>query len=372
MRHDHAVCGGARRLWPGLVFGVMCLPGCVEPLRGSNVQMDLSEGVPAVADRGATANPGQAPADTFFTLYAADYEYVDADGDGRADLDLNGEPLIAEAFLFEVQRFEIKKLIDTTSPCFIDLPGGAGTVGRNYFPGIHITQHARRVREAVGLGPTDSALDPSIPYDDAVLVLTADRRATLLPRLEGELKAVTSSDATVEAGRPDFEYPDTTAAGECGGSTALIPHPTCTDDESNAHRLAMCQQLWAEAGPSWYEGSDKVFTLPMNGIFYGLVEGMNPVNDVGVVGGAGFYVDENLVGHDAFLIRYQWKDFDGDGMPDVPAGETFDIVGKPYLSARSEHFSRGVTSGTFRHATEGTVRGELAVFPDLGDDDVQF
>ncbi|HUQ05475.1 MAG TPA: hypothetical protein VM261_23395 [Kofleriaceae bacterium] len=337
-------------------------------MRGSNVQIDFGEGVPAAADRGVAALTGQAPADTFFTLYAADYKYADVDGDGRSDVDMNGEPVITEAYLFEVQRFEIRKLINRSSPCFIDLPGGAGDEGRTLFPGIHITQHAAKVREVLGV---TNPLDPAVPYDDAVRVLTADRRVELLPRLENELKAVTSSDATVEAGVPDFEYPPTTAPGECGGSVSAIPHPTCTDDESNALRLRLCQEAWAEAGPSWYEGSDKVFTLPMNGRFYGLVEGMNPIND-GFVGGSGFYVDENLVGHDAYLIRYQWKDYDGDGMPDVPAGQTFDEIGKPYLEGHSEHFSRGVTNATFRHATEVGVRGELAVFPELSDDSVHF
>lgn len=363
MGHQIAV----RRQWPGIVLGVLFLPGCVEPLKGSNVQMDLAEGVPAVAPRGATPLDGQAPPDTFFTLYAADYEFIDGDGDGRPDLDANGEPLIGEAYLFEVQRFEIRKLIDTSSPCFIDLPGGAGIEGRTVFPGLHATQHANKTKEVLGV---TNALDPGVPYEDAVIVLTAERREALLPRIENELKAVTSSDATVEAGRPDFQYPATSAAGTCGGDIGMIPHPTCTDDASNALRLELCRAAWAEAGPSFYEGSDKVYTLPLNGKFYGLVEGENPVNS-GFVGGAGFYVDENLDGFDGWLIRYQWKDFDGDGMPDAPAGMASDI-GQPYLFGRSEIHTRGVVSATFRHATEIGVRGELAVFPELGDDSVHF
>lgn len=371
MGNHHAVWGDGHRLWPGLVLGVLCLPGCVEPLRGSNVQIDFAEDVPAVADRGTIPLPGQAPPDTFFTLYAGDYEWVDADGDRRPDLDANGEPLIATAYLFEVQRFEIHKLIDTSSPCFIDLPGGAGIEGRTVFPGLHVTQHARKTREALELPSDADPLDENMPYDLAVIVLTADRRMELLPRLENELKAVTSSDATVEPGVPDFAYPGTSAMGTCGGNLTDIPHPTCIDDESNALRLALCETMWRVAGPNFYEGSDKVFTLPLNGQFYGLVEGMNPVNAVGLVGGAGFYVDENLVGHDAYLINYQWKDFDGDGDPDAPANMLSD-TGQPYLFGRSEHLTRGVTNASFRHATENTVRAQLAVFSQLGEDSVHF
>lgn len=373
MGHQTAVCGGARRLWPGLVVGVLSLSGCVEPLRGSNVQFDFAETVPPVGQRGVPLQAGQAPADTFFILHAADLDYVDADGDGRADLDANGEPLIATAYVSEVHRFEIRKLIDTSSPCFIDLPGGAGVEGRSLFPGLHVTQHANKVKEALGLPNTPgAALDPTVPYEDAVIALTAERRMDLLPRLENEVKAIASSDATVEAGKADFEYPATSAAGACGGALTQIPHPTCTDDESNALRLQMCQELWAEAGPQFYEGSDKVFTLPLNGQFYGLVEGMNPVNEIGLVGGSGFYVDENLVGREAYLVNYQYKDLNGDGAPDYPAGVTPSDIGFPYMFGRARTLARGVSTTALRHHTVREINAELAVFPELGTDDVQF
>jgi hypothetical protein len=368
MGNHHAVGGGARRLWPGFVVGLLSLSACVEPFRGSNVQIDFNDQMKAVADRGAVAVAGQAPADTFFVLYAADYKYADADGDGHTDLDVNGEPLIEEAYMYEVQRFEVRKLIDLSSPCFIDLPGGAGIEGQTVFPGLHVTQHGNKTREVQGVS---DPLDPSVPYDKAVIVLTADQRMTNLPKLQDQLKAVVSSDATVEAGVPDFQYPATAPAGMCPPGPNDIPHPTCTDDESNAQRLRICQDLWEQAGPDWYEGSDKVFTLPLHGRLNGFVEGMNPVNQVGLIGGASFYVDENLVGHDAYVLNYQWKDYNGDGMPDAPANMASDI-GQPFMFGRSKHFSRGVTNATFRHATVANLQATLAVFPDLGDDSVQF
>lgn len=367
MGHHHAVGGGAR-LWPGFVVGVLSLSACVEPMRGSSVQIFFGDQVPKPADRGVTPQPGQPPADTFMILYAADYKYVDADGDNRPDLDADGERQIEEAYLYEVQRFEIRKLIDTSSPCFIDLPGGAGIEGQTVFPGLHVTQHAAKTREVQGV--TDP-LDPTVPHEKAVIVLTADRRVSLLPRLENELKVVSSTDATVEPGVPDFQYPATAPAGQCPPAAGEIPHPTCTDDESNAQRLQVCQELWEQAGPNFYEGSDKVFTLPLHGGFYGFVEGLNPVNSVGLIGGASFYVDENLVGHDAYLINYQWKDYNGDGAPDAPAGME-SAQGHPFMFGLAEHFSRGVTNVAIRHATETSIQGEIAVFPDLGDDSVQF
>ncbi|MBE7453404.1 MAG: hypothetical protein HS111_32435 [Kofleriaceae bacterium] len=368
MGHHIAVC----RRRPGLVLGaglvVAGLVGCIEPLRGSNVQFDFAEGVPAVADRGATPNGEQPPADTFLALYAVDLEFVDADGDGRVDLDANGEPIASTAHLYEVHRFEIRKLINRASPCFIDIEGAP-------FPGVHVTQYGRKMRERIGIDLDDPSApyDDSLPRNDAIDALTADRRMELLPRLENELKAVTSTDSLGQVGRADFQYPATAPVGTCADTTpglADLPHPTCLDDASNALRLRLCQELWAEAGPDFYEGSDKVFTLPLNGKFYGLVEGENPINS-GFVGGAGFYVDENLLGVDAYVVNWQYKDLDGDGIPDAPGGVVID-TGSPYLFGRTHVISRGVVSATMRNLYDSHIRAEMAVFPDLGSDRVNF
>ncbi len=358
---DYGVC----RYWPGLVLAVACLPGCIEPLGGSSVQFTFAEGVQPATPRGQTPEPEQPPSDTFFTLYSADFDYYDEDGNGRPDLDLNGEPLVREVYLYEVQRFEIRQLIDRSSPCFIDIEGAE-------FAGVHVTQHARKMRESRGV---TNPLDPNVPYTDAVDVLTADKRNELLPRLENDLKAVTSSDAYVEPGRADFQYPATAPMGASGcvetnpGLTDL-PHPTCIDDASNALRLRLCHELWAAAGPEYYEGSDKVFTLPLNGTFRGIVEGTNPKNG-GFVGGAALFVDENLIGHDAFVINWQYKDLDGDGAPDAPAGMASEL-GFQYLGGRAEHITRGVINASLRNANSREIRAELSVFPELGDDDVHF
>lgn len=348
MGHKTAVC----HLWLGLVMGVFCLPACIEPNSGSNVQFDFAEDVQIAALAGGTPEPEQPPTDTYYALWAADYVYRDLDGDGQPDLDMNNEPLVDQAFLFEVQRFEIRRLIDRDSPCFIDIEGAP-------FPGIHVTQHGAKMRLVKGV---TNPFDPQVPYNDAVDVLTADRRMELLPRLESELKAVTSMST--------YRYPATTAAGECGGSVGGIPHPTCLDDESNALRLRLCKEQWAAAGPDLYEGSDKVFTLPLNGLFYGMVEGTNPIND-GFVGGAGVYVDENLTGFDSYVVNWQYKDLDGDGAPDAPAGME-SVTGFPYLSGPAERITRGVINATLRNPNVNQIRGVLAVFPNLADDDVSF
>src|SRR5690349_12254274 len=142
-------------------------------------------------------------------------------------------------------------------------------------------------------------------------------------------------------------------------------------DEGNAVRLRLCQAQWEQAGEDFYEGSDKVFTLPLNGKFYGMVEGMNPINE-GFVGGAGVYVDEELANADAFMVNWQFKDYNDDGNPDVPGGVTPSDIGYPYLQGRAQRIQRGVISTPLRNLNDVTIRGDLAVFPNLGHDDVNF
>jgi hypothetical protein len=349
MGHHYAVC----RFWHGLALGVLSLPACLEPSGGSNLTLDFAEAVQTAAAPGVTPQPEQPPADTYYAFFATDYVFRDADGDGRVDRDANGEPIAEQAYIFEVQHFEIKTVINRGSPCFIDVEGAP-------FPGIHITQYAEKMKEDRGVV---DPFDPNVPYNDAVDVLTAERRMELLPALQDELKAVTSMST--------FRYPATTAMGECG-PVSQIPHPSCMDDESNAVRLRLCKEQWAAAGPDFYEGSDKVFTLPLNGQFYGMVEGMNPINE-GFVGGAGIYIDEDLTGFDHFFINWQYKDLDGDGTPDTPAGVTPSALGFAYLEGRAERISRGVISASLRNLNRpNTIRAEAAVFPNLGDDDVNF
>ena len=71
---------------------------CVSPFSGSNVQIDFSSPTQTPAASGATPQPNQPPADTYFSLYAVTLEQ-----------DANG--IATQADLFEVQRFEIKPLI---------------------------------------------------------------------------------------------------------------------------------------------------------------------------------------------------------------------------------------------------------------------
>ena len=108
--------------------------GCVDGFRGSNVQIDLSPATPVQAPVAAMGGPTDLPVNSHFTLYA-----------------IQEDP--AQDRLFEVQRFEIHRIVDPRSPCFID-------VGEHVrIPGLHVTQFATKIEQDTGI--TDLANPPA-------------------------------------------------------------------------------------------------------------------------------------------------------------------------------------------------------------------
>jgi hypothetical protein len=334
--------------------------GCIEAFDGSNLQIDFSEGTPTSARPGAALLPHQPPADTHFELYAADLVYR-TDPDGGLVLDPDGNPIIDRSYVFRVTEFEIRPVIDTGSPCLIDLDESA-------FPGLHVSQFFEKTKEFNA--PYTDPFEPGVPSGVVSDLLNAQRRVDNLQRLENQLKAITSHQA--------FRYPPTAAAGQCPPAAGALPHPTCFDDRSNAQRLEVCRALWADH-TDYYEGSDKVFTLPLNGHYLGMVEGRNPLNDADV-GGSSMFVDANLVGHDAYVLNWQYDDLTGpgdepDGVPDFPADlpeAQRSRTGFLFMSGAPVEIARGVITVPLRHPIDSAIQADLAIIPNLGHDDVHF
>src|SRR5689334_9122777 len=108
--------------------------GCVDGFRGSNVQIDLSPGTPVQAGVGQTPGMREIPAASYLRLSAL--EHVD---DAESSI--------------EIQRFELHKIVDVASPCFID-------VGDNVpFPGLHVSEFQHAMEDATGI--TDLANPPA-------------------------------------------------------------------------------------------------------------------------------------------------------------------------------------------------------------------
>ncbi len=315
MRHEHLVWI-VHVAWLALVAG-----GCVEGFRGSNVQIDLSPGIAAQASPGATPRPAQLAANMQYRLYAIQ------EADDREHL-------------FLVQRFEVHAIVDLASPCFID----AGANVR--FPGLHVTQYRAKIEEVTGI--TDIANPPPGASEvDRIDAATAIERMANVAKLGSDsgIKVVTTASAST--------YPAVDA--DCEGSG--LPPASCIDAASNARRLEICVAAW-RADPALYEGTDRVLTAPLNGTTFGFVVGLNPIN-LGPVGGAQFFVEQALGGTDEYAVYAQDEAVE-------------DELGTLILAGRPTSPTRGVRHVHLTSPTSPRLTAELAVFEDLGDDDVQF
>ncbi len=304
------------------LFVAAALAGCVEGFRGSNVQIDLPPSTPRQASAGMTPTATQIPSGAHFTLWGIQ------EGPERESL-------------FELQRFEIHPIVDVSSPCFID-------VGEHVpYPGIHVSQFGAQV--AMDTGITDLANPPpGATEEQKIDAATAQQRMNNITALGGAMgiKVVTSATPS--------NYP--AVAPDCTRVDGMIPPPTCTDADSNAQRLALCQAAWDDDDKLW-EGTDRILTLPLNGTTFGMVDGRNPVNQ-GPVGGAQWFVDEDLDTMDAFAIYWQMDFVDGPG--------TLLLYGTPHVS------TRGVRHVELVSPANPLFTADLVIFSDLDEDSVHF
>ncbi|HET7500055.1 MAG TPA: hypothetical protein VFK02_03605, partial [Kofleriaceae bacterium] len=121
----------ATRFTAVAAFAGLAGSGCVDGFGGSNIQVDLSPATPVQAPVMGMGGPTDLPAASHFAIYGI---RQGADGDQ----------------LLELDRFEIHRIVDPTSPCFID-------VGDPH-PGLHVTQYANKIAEDTGI--TDIANPP--------------------------------------------------------------------------------------------------------------------------------------------------------------------------------------------------------------------
>jgi hypothetical protein len=149
-------------------------------------------------------------------------------------------------------------------------------------------------------------------------------------------------------------------ATDCMGPPDQIPPPQCIDNASNQRRLQLCQQTWKTDGRLW-EGTDRVLTAPLNGTTFGLLD--NPMTPAGTPsGGAQIFVDNALAGIDAYAIYTQ--------ADDPPPG--MQGLGNQLYFGRPTMPTRGVFHVHMVDPNNPALTAEMAVFADLGQDDVHF
>ncbi|MBL0217696.1 MAG: hypothetical protein IPQ07_27945 [Myxococcales bacterium] len=276
--------------------------------------------MPAQASPGVPPSATQLPSNVHFTIYGIQT---------TSDRDR----------MFELDKFEVHPIVDVASPCFID-------VGEHVpHPGLHVSQYAAMIAADTGIpdyrNPPAGASEAQ--KTDAA---TAAQRMLNIAALGGDngIRAVTSASTTI--------YP--AVATDCSGPG--IPPAMCTDDASNKRRLELCQKAWAD-DPNLWEGTDRVLVAPLAGTTYGLVDGLNPIN-LAPVGGAQFFIDEAVGSMDAYAIYYQTDDKEDPG--------NLLLYGTPTKP------TRGVSHVHLTSTVNPLLTADMAIFVDLGEDDVHF
>jgi hypothetical protein len=302
-------------LWVG-VLGVGSV-GCVESFDGSKIELFLGDGVHVPGDN--DPGRGKPPSDTHYEMY-----------------------VVTENRPFKVFEFEVKTVIDRSSLCFIEDE-------ESRYPGLHATQYAARLTEDLTTGHTPNEFE-------AGLIFNAEKRMSDQGLLEQRVKSVASH----ESGLTEQDIIDAYLA-------AGVPSdPTLMDDATNEQRFQACNEVF-DAHPRLYVGNDKVLSLPLNGIFYGVVNGMDPRNNA-YIAGAAFDVDAVLDDFDVLRINWNFND------PDDPRRADYDPsnIGYHYMAGTPERRTRGVINVVVRHRDFPEISGDLAIFADLATDDVQF
>lgn len=309
----------------GIGVAAVALVGCVDGFRGSNLQLDLTQAMQLQARAFAPPIANELPANTHYAIYAV-------------------QQGSAQDRLFELAQFEIHRAVDLSSPCFID-------VGEHVpYPGLPVVAFAQRV--AVDTGIVNPNNPPATATEEQkTLAASANRRAAYVATILGvdgtPVRAVTSASAAT------YGPIGTT----CPGTGNEFPASTCYDDASNQRRLALCQEAW-KANPDLFEGTDRILTAPLNGATRGFVDVPANGGAIPPIGGAQFFVPQALDHVDAFAIYLQT-----DNATDVGTQVLF---GKPTGQ------TRGVLHVHMTNATNAALTAELAVFTDLGQDNVQF
>ncbi len=297
------------------------LVGCVDGFRGSNLQIDLSPGTPVEVSPGNAPGAGELPATSVLAISAIE-RGADADS------------------AIELARFELHRIVDVTSPCFIDVDNAR-------FPGLHVTEYQHAVEDVTGI--TDLANPPPTATEqDRIDAATAVQRMANVAALGGAMgiRVVTSASPAT--------YPDVDA--DCNGTG--LPPPACRDAASNARRLAICEAAW-DADPALFEGTDRVLTAPLAGTTFGFVDGLNPITST-PIGGAQLFVPVAVADVDQYAITVH-----DDGEPAGSPG-TLLFVGDPRPGPR------GVQHVHFESPAFPGLTAEMTVFADLGTDEVSF
>jgi hypothetical protein len=293
---------------------------CVEAFDGSKVEVLLGNTTHIPGDEGGGGRP---PSDTHYEMWVLK--------DNRS---------------FKLIDFDVVFVIDPSDRCFIE-------DAESIYPGLHATQVPARLEQDITAGghtPSD---------EEAGDIYLAQKRVyqdfNLLTDDTNGVKSLVSHEAGL-----------TLAGREALYDAANVPDPTDMSDTANAARLEACNTVFA-AHPMMYVGNDKVFSLPLNGEYYGNTKGRDPRN-AAPTGGAKFDVAQVLDDFDVMRVNWQFNDLADPRAASYGESQ----VGYHYLAGTPIHRTRGVVNVILQNNFFNNLRGDVSIFTDLAEDNVMF
>lgn len=291
---------------------------CVESFSGSWMEFELGVGVHV--PEGDFPGNGQPPSGTH-------YEFWVVTGNNA----------------FKMAEFQVVPVIDPAFPCFIEDE-------ETRYPGLHSTMILDRVKADSNLANPSTA--------ELGRLADAQVREENQGKVEAGLKAVVVYDSGVD--------PATLTA-----LAASVPAKEMIDDAANAQRRKICQDFYG-AHPNFYVGNDRVYSLPLNGVFLGLVKGTNPIN-AAPVGGAGMASPVSLASFDELWVNWQFNDLNDPRIENfMGRGYGKSATGYHYLRGRPQKRTRDIINVPLTNAQFPSITAEVAIYPAIQDDDVHF
>jgi hypothetical protein len=299
---------------------------CVEPFSGSKLEILFAGGVSLPG----SGEPGAPPSEAHLEFYAV----------------RDGVPL----HLFNAGYAPV---VSASEPCFIELEGTADPLTGADLAGLHSTQWYAKLLELYQADGDVTDVEAS------VLALAAERVGADIPALEGGVKVLVDTGY----GPPTGDEVPQQALAELA---AELPPIAALDDASNRQRLERCLAFF-RAYPSYYVGTDRLITKPINGTFFGPADGTDPRSS-GFIGGASVSIEARLDPFDALRVNWQ---FDDPADPRAAAlGES--PVGYHYMAGQPESRVRGVTNVEVVNDTFVRISAAIGIFTNLDDDNVHF
>ncbi|MBI4508814.1 MAG: hypothetical protein HY698_04205 [Deltaproteobacteria bacterium] len=351
-----------RRRFAGLctssvVVGALAQVACIEPFDGSKIELLIQQGA-------RLPKEGTSPGCPTGTTHEADPPNYCQPPKGQPPARTHYEMyVVRDNFAFHLVNFEIVPSLRVEDPCFVEDEEARIPFTRNSSAaGLHSSKWYDKLLE-IYTSDKDGEKGATVTDNEAGALADARRRTENLKKLQDNVQAIVATPYVRggQSGDPRVELAKLVA-------DKVIPAASLTDEASNKERLEQCRAFFKKY-PLYYVGTDRLISLPINGIYYGVVDGTDPRNS-GFIGGASVDVDVKMPEFDLLMITWQWND---------PNDKRQEAYGKPlenghyYMAGAPLRRTRGVINVPMaNYLFPNDISGEAAIFTELDEDSVHF